>query len=49
MFILINDLYDSDPKQMLGRVRELLGSGVQVVVLLALSDDGVPSYNHDVR
>ena len=29
-------------------MRELLGSGVQVVVLLALSDDGVPSYNHDV-
>ena len=48
MFILISDLYDSDPKQMLGRVGELLGSGVQVVVLLALSDDGVPSYNHDV-
>ena len=48
VFILISDLYDSDPKQMLGRVRELLGSGVQVVVLLALSDDGVPSYNHDV-
>ena len=48
VFILISDLYDSDPKQMLGRVGELLGSGVQVVVLLALSDDGVPSYNHDV-
>lgn len=48
VFILISDLYDSDPKQMLGRVGELLGSGMQVVVLLALSDDGVPSYNHDV-
>ena len=35
-------------KRMLAQVGELLGSGVQVVVLLALSDDGVPAYNHDV-
>ena len=48
VFILISDLYDSDPKRMLAQVGELLGSGVQVVVLLALSDDGVPAYNHDV-
>ena len=48
VFILISDLYDFDPKRMLAQVGELLGSGVQVVVLLALSADGVPAYNHDV-
>jgi hypothetical protein len=32
---------------MLKRVGELVGAGVQVVALLALSDDGAPSYDHD--
>jgi hypothetical protein len=32
---------------MLRRVAAMVAAGVQVVVLLALSDDGAPSYDHD--
>ena len=30
---------------MLSRIARMVASGVQVIALLALSDDGVPSYN----
>jgi Mg-chelatase subunit ChlD len=48
ILMLISDLYDSDPPRMLARIAELKASGVTVVVLLALSDDGKPSYSADV-
>jgi Mg-chelatase subunit ChlD len=48
ILMLISDLFDSDPARMLARIAELKASGVTVVVLLALSDDGKPAYSADV-
>jgi hypothetical protein len=46
--VLISDLYEGgDAAAMLARVAALKHSGVNVIVLLALSDDGRPSY--DIR
>jgi len=46
--VLITDLYEGgDAASMLARVTALKQSGVNVIVLLALSDDGRPSY--DIR
>jgi Mg-chelatase subunit ChlD len=43
--VLITDLYEGgDAKSMLARVAALKQSGVNVIVLLALSDDGHPGY-----
>ncbi|MFI5936519.1 VWA domain-containing protein [Actinoplanes sp. NPDC051494] len=48
IFILISDLYEGGIReQMLRRVAEMTAAGVQVVVLLALSDEGAPAYDHD--
>lgn len=44
VLLLITDLYDSAPDQMLAKLAELQADGVLPVVLLALSDDGKPSY-----
>lgn len=47
VLVLITDLYEGgDAKGMLKRAAELVGSGVQVICLLALSDQGAPSYDH---
>jgi Mg-chelatase subunit ChlD len=44
--VLITDLFEGgDAKSMLARVAALKQSGVNVIVLLALSDDGHPGYN----
>ena len=44
--VLISDLYEGgDAKAMLTRVAALKGSGVNVIVLLALSDSGHPGYD----
>lgn len=44
--ILITDLYEGgDAASMIGRVAGLKHSGVNLIVLLALSDDGHPSFN----
>lgn len=44
--ILISDLYEGgDAQSMLARVAALKQSGVNVIVLLALSDEGHPSYH----
>ena len=48
VLLLISDLSDSDPKRMLGHIARIQADGIQVVVLLTLSDDGLPFYNHDV-
>ena len=46
--VLISDLYEGGVEEELHRrVGELVGAGVQVIVLLALSDDGAPSFDHD--
>ena len=44
--VLITDLYEGgNAGEMLGRARALVASGVNVIVLLALSDDGRPGYD----
>lgn len=44
--ILISDLYEgSNAREMLARAAELVNSGVNLIVLLALSDDGRPFYD----
>ena len=49
IFLLISDLYEGGvERELLQRVASLLGAGVTVVVLLALSDEGAPSYDHDL-
>ncbi len=46
ILVLITDLYEGGNNQeMLRRAAELVGSGVQVVCLLALSDKGAPGYD----
>jgi len=48
IFVLISDLYEGGVREeMLHRVASLVAAGVQVIVLLALSDDGAPAYDHD--
>ncbi len=47
VLLLISDLFEGgDVAAMRTRVAELVRDGVTVVVLLALSDDGVPVYDH---
>jgi Mg-chelatase subunit ChlD len=46
--ILVSDLFEGgDRDQMMRRVADMTAAGTQVIALLALSDDGVPSYDHD--
>lgn len=46
ILVLITDLYEGgNQNEMLRRAAELVGSGVQVVCLLALDDRGTPGYN----
>ena len=46
ILVLITDLYEGgDAKGMLRRAAELVASGVRVICLLALSDEGTPSYD----
>jgi Mg-chelatase subunit ChlD len=48
IFVLISDLYEGGVRdEMLRRVGAMLAAGVQVIVLLALSDEGAPAYDHD--
>jgi len=47
ILVLITDLYEGgNVNEMRRRAVELVGAGVQLVVLLALNDDGAPSYDH---
>ncbi|KOX14116.1 von Willebrand factor A [Nocardiopsis sp. NRRL B-16309] len=46
VFVLISDLYEGGVRaEMLKRVAAMKSAGVQVVVLLALSDEGAPFYD----
>ncbi|MFC4064692.1 VWA domain-containing protein [Actinoplanes subglobosus] len=48
IFVLISDLYEGGVREeMLRRVAEMTTAGVQVVALLALSDEGAPAYDHE--
>ncbi|WP_373283738.1 VWA domain-containing protein [Nocardia tenerifensis] len=48
LFVLISDLYEGGVRtEMLRRVNAMKEAGVQVVVLLALSDEGAPAFDHD--
>ncbi|RFM30114.1 VWA domain-containing protein [Deminuibacter soli] len=47
VMVLVTDLYEGgDASRMQKRTQELVSAGVQLVVLLALNDDGAPSYDH---
>lgn len=47
VLVLITDLYEGGNEAgMRKRALELTQAGVQLVVLLALNDDGAPSYDH---
>jgi Mg-chelatase subunit ChlD len=48
ILVLISDLYEGGIRDaMVRRIAGLTAAGVQVVVLLALSDEGAPSYDHE--
>jgi hypothetical protein len=48
IFVLISDLYEGGISgEMLARMAALAADGVTVVALLALSDEGAPSYDHE--
>ncbi len=47
ILLLISDLYEGGVENaLLQRASDLLQSGVQLIVLLALSDEGAPAYDH---
>ncbi|MGW5361415.1 VWA domain-containing protein [Actinopolymorpha pittospori] len=47
ILVLISDLFEGGiEEEMLRRIGALTNAGVQVIVLLALSDDGAPAYDH---
>jgi Mg-chelatase subunit ChlD len=49
IFVLISDLFEGGVEQeLIARILELLAGGVTVIVLLALSDKGAPSFDHDL-
>ena len=49
ILVLVSDLFEGGVEAgLLQRARELVESGVQVVTLLALSDEGAPSYDHEL-
>jgi len=49
ILVLISDLYEGGVEDnLLARARELLEAGVQFIVLLALSDEGAPSYDRSL-
>ena len=49
LLLLISDLYEGgDRAALLARMQRLVDSRVKVVCMLALSDAGKPSYDHDV-
>jgi hypothetical protein len=48
ILVLISDLYEGgDAKEMLKRMNNIVSSGVQVIALLALNDDGAPAFDHN--
>jgi hypothetical protein len=49
LFLLITDLYEGgNAAELVRRMEDMVASGVRCVVLLALSDSGVPSYDENL-
>jgi hypothetical protein len=49
LFILLTDLYEGGVEAgLVRRMEEMAASGVRAMVLLALSDSGVPSYDQNL-
>jgi Mg-chelatase subunit ChlD len=49
VFVLISDLYEGGVEaEFMKRAAAMAASGIQLVTLLALSDEGAPSYNADL-
>ena len=49
IMVLISDLYEGGvERNLLQRANELIQSGVQVITLLALSDEGAPFYDREL-
>ncbi len=49
IMVLVSDLFEGgDQAALVRRLGALTDSGVRLVVLLALSDDGAPAYNHEL-
>jgi Mg-chelatase subunit ChlD len=47
IMVLITDLFEGgDQAGLVARIKSIIDSGVTLVILLALSDDGTPSYDH---
>jgi Mg-chelatase subunit ChlD len=47
--VLISDLYEGgNRKELFRRAASITGTGAQIIVLLALSDDGAPGYDHAI-
>ncbi len=48
IFVLISDLHEGGVRdEMLRRAAAMTAAGVQMIALLALSDEGTPSYDHE--
>lgn len=48
IFVLISDLYEgAGSQEMIKRLGALVSSGVRVITLFALNDNGTPAYDHD--
>lgn len=49
VFVLISDLYEGGLKdKMLARIAQMKAAGIQVIVLLALSDEGAPAFDREI-
>ena len=49
ILVLVSDLYEGgDRAEMISAVGAIVSSGVQMIALLALNDDGAPSFDHDI-
>jgi len=50
LYILLADLHDTSPneKRFVKKMEHVLGSGVKAITLLAISDQGQPSYNENL-
>jgi Mg-chelatase subunit ChlD len=49
ILVLISDLYEGgNREELIKRAATVTASGVQMIVLLALNDDGAPSFDHNI-
>jgi len=49
VLVLVSDLFEGgDREKMLKRVAAIVNSGVKMIALLALSDQGAPSFDHTI-